>query len=199
MIPARQNRAVLAAILSLFVLTGHVHAADVAPPAMPYRVSADGVADALAKGGISIQRGQVEFLAPVKSSRPDPALEIERLQRTSRDSVLARVRCHEAGECLPFLVVLHLVRGQDPPGIAERAPATQGQLRTTGSPHRPNWTVKIGQTATLVMQGRDVRATTPVICLQNGRQGESIRVSSLDRKRIMVGEIVGPGLLRGAL
>jgi flagella basal body P-ring formation protein FlgA len=47
--------------------------------------------------------------------------------------------------------------------------------------------------------GKDFRATTPVICLENGRQGESIRVSSLDRKRIMVGEIVGPGLLRGDL
>jgi len=197
MILPRHNRVVLAALLSLFVVRGYVHAADVASPAMPYRVSADGVADAFAKRGISVQR--VEFLASVKSSRPDPALEIERCQRTSRDSVLARIRCHEAGVCLPFLVILHLAPGQDPQGIAEPAPTTQGQLRTTGSPHRPNWTVKIGQTATLVMQGRDVRATTPVICLQNGRQGETIRVTSLDRQRIWVGEIVGPGLLRGAL
>ena len=199
MVLPRHNRVVLAAILALLVVRGDVHAADVGPPAMPYRVSADGVADALAKRGISIQRGQVEFLAPVKSSRPDPALEIERLQRTSRDSVLARVRCREAGVCLPFLVVLHLAAGQDQQMIEERASATGGQFRTTSNPHRPNWTVKIGQTATLVMQGKDVRATTPVICLQNGRQGESIRVSSLDRQRIWVGEIVGPGLLRGAL
>jgi len=199
MILPRHNRVVLAALLSLFVVTGYVHAADVASPAMPYRVGAYGVADALAKRGISIQPGQVELLAPVKSSRSDPTLAIERLQRTSRDSVLARIRCHEASECLPFLVVLHLAGGQDLQAIAESVPATQSHSGTTSNLYRPNWTVKIGQTATLVLQGKDVRATTPVICLQNGRQGETIRVTSLDRQRIWVGEIVGPSLLRGAL
>jgi len=59
--------------------------------------------------------------------------------------------------------------------------------------------IRTGQRATIVLQGENLRATTSVICLQNGQRGESIRVSSLDRKRIMVGEIVGPGLLHGTL
>ena len=195
----RQNRAILAAILSLFAMIGSAGAVQPMSPETWYRVGADCVVDALAARGISVQRDQLEFLASVKSSRPDPGLEIERLQATSRDFVLARVRCREAGECLPFLVVLHLTARQYSRAILQPLPPAQGQLRTTGNPHRPNWMVKTGQTATLVMQGKDVRATTPVICLQNGRRGESIRVSSLDRKRIMVGEIVGSGLLRGAL
>ena len=199
MILKRQNRVVLAVILGLFAVMGSARAADIVSPAMPYRVGADRVAEALAARGISVQPGQLEFLASVKSSRPDPALEIEHLQATSRDSVLARVRCREAGVCLPFLVVLRLTTKQDPQTILERLPATKVQFLPAGNQHRPKWMVKTGQTATFVMQGKDVRATTPVICLQNGRQGESIRVSSLDRKRIMVGEIVAPGLLRGTL
>lgn len=199
MILERQNRVVLMAIMGLFVLMASACAANLVSPAMPYLVRADRVADTLAARGISVQPGQLEFLASVKSSRRYPELEIEHLQATGRGSVLARIRCREAGVCLPFLVVLHLTARQHPEAILERLPATKVQFLPAGNQHRPNWMVKTGQTATLVMQGKDVRATTPVICLQNGRRGESIRVSSLDRKRTMVGEIVGPGLLQGAL
>jgi flagella basal body P-ring formation protein FlgA len=41
--------------------------------------------------------------------------------------------------------------------------------------------------------------TLPVICLENGSQGERIRVSSTDRKFTYLGEIVAPGMLRTQL
>jgi hypothetical protein len=199
MILQRQISAVLAAILSLFAVTGHARSAQPVSPEVWFSIGADRVAAALAAREIPVQPGQVEFLASVRSKRPEPPLEIERLQTASRDSVLARIHCRNAGECLPFYVVLHLSGEQDAQAMIGRIHPTASPVRAASNPVRPQWVVRTGQTATIVLQGENLRATTPVICLQNGRQGESIRVSSLDRKRIMVGEIIGPGLLRGAL
>ena len=198
MILKGQNGAMVAAMLGIFAVMGCACAAQPVSPGMPDRVGADRVAAALAARGLSLQPEQVEFLASVKSSRPDPALQIERLQAAG-DSVLARIRCRDAGECLPFYVVLHLTGKQDMQAMLKLMPATGSPVPAATHPSRPQWVVRSGQRATFVLLGKELRATTPVICLENGRQGESIRVSSLDRKRIMVGEIVGPGLLRGAL
>jgi len=199
MIFQRQNSVVLAAILSVFAMMGRAGAAQPVSPEAWFSVDADRVAAALAARGIPVQPGQVEFLASVRSSRPEPALAIERLQRAGRDSMLARIRCRDAGQCVPFYVVLHLSGRQDAQAMVERMYPAASPAHAAVGVVRPNWVVRTGQRATLVLQGGNLRATTPVICLENGRQGESIRVSSLDRRRFMVGEIVGPGLLHGAL
>jgi len=199
MILQRQHNVVLAAILSLFAVMGRADAAQPVSAETWYHLGADQVAAALAARGIAVQPGQVEFLAAVRSRRPEPALEIERLQTAGRDSMLARIHCRTRGECLPFYVVLHFSGKPDVEAMIERTYPAASPVRAASNPVRPNWVVRTGQRATIVLQGENLRATTAVICLQNGRQGESIRVSSLDRQRIMVGEIVGPGLLRGTL
>lgn len=194
-----KNGAVVGVIVSLLAVLGHAGATKPAPGGMLYRVSESRVAAALASRDISVQPDQVEFLASVKSNHPEPELEIEHLQTAGRRALLARIRCREAGECLPFLVVVHFSNSQDAQAMLEGQHAGEVPPRRTGNPPRPVWIVRTGQQATFVLEGKDMRATTPVICLQNGRKGESIRVSSVDRKRIMVGEIVGPGLLHGTL
>lgn len=113
--------------------------------------------------------------------------------------MLARFHCRKPGECLPFYVVLHLSGTQDAQAMLARSLATAPPVSAVSHVVRPKWVVRSGQRATFVLQGKEMRATTLVICLQDGRQGESIRVSSLDRSRMMVGEVVGPGLLHGAL
>jgi len=188
---------ILAAILAVWALSAS--AAEPVSFETWYQIGADRVAAALAARGIPVKPGQVEFLASVRSRRAEPVLEIEGLQTASRDSMLARIHCRDAGECLPFYVVLHLSAAQDKQAIIERAYPAASPVHAASNPVRPQWVVRLGQRAILVLQGENLRATTSVICLQNGGKGESIRVSSLDRKRTMLGEIVGPGLLRGTL
>jgi len=199
MVFKRQNGVVLAAILSIFAAGEYAAAAQQASPPKPYSLGAEEVTTALATHDISLGIDQVEFLAQVKSSHPNSTLEVERLQAASRVSLLARMRCREAGECLPFYVVLHLSDKQEPQAMLERFPASPPVHTVPASTLRPIWVVRAGEKATFVLEGKNFRATAPVICLQSGRQGENIRVSSLDRKRVMVGEIVAPGLLHGAL
>ena len=162
-------------------------------------MGADAVTAALAARGLSVAPSQVEFLASVRSIRPNPALEIEHLQAAGQRSLLVRVRCRETADCLPFFVVVHLSDRQDVEAMLERMPATARLQPAASRPSRPNWMLRQGETAMFVLENKDLRASAPVICLQNGRQGDSIRVSSLDHKRIMIGEIVGPGLLRAYL
>jgi len=162
-------------------------------------VGADAVTAALAARGLSVAPSQVEFLASVRSIRPNPALEIEHLQAAGQRSLLVRVRCRETAECLPFFVVVHLSDKQELQAMLKQTPATASLLPAASKPSRPSWMVRQGETAMFVLENKDLRASAPVICLQNGRQGDSIRVSSLDHKRIMIGEIVGPGLLHAYL
>lgn len=195
----RQAEIVLAMVFSLFVAVGSARANQPVPPGSAHSVGSDTVAAALVARGISVQPSQVEFLAAVKSNHPQPALEIQHLQATTEHSLLARVRCREAGECLPFYVIVHLFDRQQSQVLEHLpTPVSPTQALRAAAP-RPDWVVRTGESATFVLEGKDFRATAPVICLQNGKQGETIRVSSLDHKRIMVGEIVGPGLLHGAL
>jgi len=188
---------VLAALLAMFAM--RAGAAEPVSIETWYRISADRVAAALAERGIAVQPHRVEFLISVRSRRPEPVLEIEHLQTAGHNSVLARLHCRDAGECLPFYVVLHLSGKQDVQAMIERSYPHATPARAVTAPARPHWVVRAGQRAVIVLQGENLRATTSVICLQNGQQGESIRVSSLDHQRTMVGEIVGPGLLRGTL
>jgi len=193
----RNTGAVGAVALSFLLVAGRVQAAQSA--GMTYRVNASQVVAAAAARGLSVLPDQVEFLSAVKSSQPEPALEIEHLQAANGKAMLARIRCHAAGECLPFLVVLHFSPSQNVQAMLVNQGAAEVQPRRTAKPQRAAWTIKSGQTAMFVFEGKSLRATIPVVCLQNGREGESIRVSSLDRKQILVGEIVGPGLLHRAL
>jgi len=195
----REIEAVLAAMLAIIVMAGTAHAARPESQETLHRVSAIGVAAALAAYGVAVRPDRVEFLAPVNSIHPEPALEIERLQAKSPDSALARIRCRDTRDCLPFYVMLHFADDRQALMLIEHVHPASNQVHTAPWAERPDWVLRRGQKAIFVLQGRNVRATTPVICLENGRQGQSIRVSSLDGKRFMVGEIVGPGLLHGVL
>lgn len=190
---------VLAVMMSVVIAGGRARASEPMPSRSAYSVGADAVTAALAARGLSVAPSQVEFLASVRSIRPNPALEIEHLQAAGQRSLLVRVRCRETADCLPFFVVVHLSDRQDVEAMLERMPATARLQPAASRPSRPNWMLRQGETAMFVLENKDLRASAPVICLQNGRQGDSIRVSSLDHKRIMIGEIVGPGLLRAYL
>jgi len=56
--------------------------------------------------------------------------------------------------------------------------------------------LRSGDPATMVFNNRFLHISMPVICLQSGRQGQTIRVASIDHRRFYKAEIMGPGLLK---
>jgi hypothetical protein len=59
--------------------------------------------------------------------------------------------------------------------------------------------VKIGSHATLVIDAQRLHIKLPVICLEQGAPGQTIRVTALDRKQTYKAEVIGSTLLKGTL
>ncbi len=152
------------------------------------------VVAALAVTHVTLQPSQVQFLAEASSKGPNAVLIVESVKPWKEGSTLVRMRCRKPGECVPFFVV---VNGTQP---EELETAVAGPGRTIAKPGKPREVlVRAGQKATMILESRKFRVATPIICLENGSEGQRIRVSSLDRKRISTAEVLQSGLLRGSL
>ena len=148
------------------------------------------VAEAITQAGMNVRADQVEILSAVGSAHSDARLDVVRIARLNKDSLKVRMRCETNSECLPFYVLLHGKTTEEISGLKrllEKAPAAPKATRPV---------VRGGESATLIVQTRDMQMTLPVICLQNGRLGERIKVASPDRKRTFNAEVVKAGLVR---
>jgi hypothetical protein len=153
-------------------------------------ISAAQVAKALEAAGWNVSTAQVKFLTQVRSEGTDPDLQVVQVSRWLKDSAKAKLRCRNRHVCLPFYVVVEGMKDTHSDGaeVAE----TQLTLDTVVRPPL----MRQGDTAKLMFADKALRITIPVICLQSGHRGQTIRVTSSDRRRFYKGEIIGPGLLR---
>jgi len=58
--------------------------------------------------------------------------------------------------------------------------------------------MRSGDHVSMVFADKALRISIPVICLQSGGRGQTIRVSSEDHKRFFKAEVIGPRMLRAA-
>ncbi len=106
-----------------------------------------------------------------------------------------RLECGEPGQCLPFLVYVH-VHNRDAGARAgscrpesESRPAPEAPLKSLANP-----TVRAGDRATAVFLSARLRISASVTCLERGREGEVIRVRGEDGQ-VFRARISGPALL----
>jgi flagella basal body P-ring formation protein FlgA len=59
--------------------------------------------------------------------------------------------------------------------------------------------VRAGSAVKLLIDGKNMRITVPVVCLQSGRQGQTIRVASSDRKRVYQAQVISQEFVRNTL
>jgi len=106
------------------------------------------------------------------------------------------VRCLPASDCVPFLV---RVQGQMP------ASSPVPDFRVTRLPAAPYSTprssknaatVKSGQKMTLLWEQSGIRMVVPVICLDAGAIGDSVRVRTKSGGRVLRAEVVNGAILR---
>jgi len=157
------------------------------------RVTEDDVVRCMMRGGYSVQVKQVSMPStiPAKIERPD--LELMKIEPASAAQSRVLLRCAVRSACIPFYAMVTGLASEKKVGGFVNESATSNN-RTAEPPF-----MKRGETATLELVSRQMLITLPVICLQNGRIGERIRVTSSDRKVSYVGEIVRKGLLRSSL
>jgi len=153
---------------------------------------------ALAVAHVPVRSASVEFLTPITLREPRATLKVERIEKAQGDSALARISCPAVGECVPFFVILHWSDAFERETALGPVRAQPSRLSAKPVPSKPIL-VRAGQSATLLLDNAKIHISTPIICLQNGSQGQQIRVSSLDHKRIALAEVIDSGVLRGTL
>jgi hypothetical protein len=145
--------------------------------------------------GVVVRSGQVSLLSNIPAHTEHPALEAVKIEPLSSSSSRVLFRCVDRSACLPFYAVVNgLVAG-------ERAAVESPRERGTSLPKAVGGPIvmKRGSRATLQIVAPEMLITISVVCLQNGRQGEKIKVSSTDQKNTYMAEIISPGLLRSGL
>jgi hypothetical protein len=97
------------------------------------------------------------------------------------------LRCARSGECVPFVV------------WSAAAEERASLLWDVARDQPQDWVVKRGETATLTWDQGGIRVVLPVMCLEAGKVGQSIRVRVENAGRTLRAEVVGAGVVRVSL
>jgi hypothetical protein len=159
-----------------------------------YAVTAELIAAAVSSNGVAISPGQVTLLTNVFASVADPELRVMSIGRAGDQRTIARLECAAADQCLPFFVALRTDGNTNAALLANPTPAPAAVKS------RPaEIVVRSGSTATLLLEGPHVQITLPVICMQNGAAGQTIRATSPDHLQSYVAQVGNDGILKGRL
>jgi Chaperone for flagella basal body P-ring formation len=182
------NNIVLAAVMFLAVMPVARSQTSVVRSA----ALAHSVADAMELTGTAVNPDQIEFLSGASHIKEGAEVRVLNVSNRTDGVLKVELRCQDNHECLPFYVLVH---GLDRVNLV--LPEKRAQPLTAAKV--PQNLIRGGDHATLILEGRDSRISMPVICLQSGARGQTIRVASTDRKQVFDAEIVATGMLKGNL
>ncbi|MGA7341571.1 MAG: flagella basal body P-ring formation protein FlgA [Terracidiphilus sp.] len=161
-----------------------------------FAITADEVAAALSNHGLQISPQQVVLLTGALASVAAPELQVKSVDRAGDQRAVARLECADSGQCLPFVVALHLSQSEN----TEPLPASSQRPARANAPNRrSSFAVRAGSHATLLLDGAHVHINLTVICLQNGAPGQIIRATDLNRSQVYTVQVAEDGVLEGRL
>ncbi|WP_160114975.1 flagella basal body P-ring formation protein FlgA [Bryocella elongata] len=162
----------------------------------------------LAEQGVAINGARIEMLSRVVSSSEQPALHVTSIlsldhTRPSRKDLAAgmvprfavRVACDSSRDCLPFYAVVSM-----PAGLKVTAtPVPKPQvIAKTQHVEAALPVVKAGSNATMIMNSGDAHIQMTVKCLEDGVEGQTIRVSNPLNHNTLEAQVVRSGLVKGS-
>lgn len=172
-------------------------AAPAAWAAEHYAITPELIAATMSQAGIQVSSDQVTLLADVVAATPAPVLKVSTVERLDNRRVLARLECETHEECLPFFVSLGAVQksnAQSPADAPDLLPAG-----LTPSKAAKSIVLRNGSPARLLLDGNHVHISIPVICLEAGAPGQTIRVRDRDHRMVFAAQVVNGELLKGRL
>lgn len=153
-------------------------------------VSREQIANALQSAGFDTTATQLQLLSTV-TSMAGARLRVAKVKTESAGTALAELNCEER-RCLPFYVLVH-----DTDFTKDEAIAA---LRVTrGCPAKEHPLLPRGKPVTLLIENANLRIVLPAISLEGGMQGQIIKVTSPDRKRVYRAEVVNNTTVRSTL
>ena len=163
-------------------------------PIPPERVAA-----AIVAAGVPVSAAQVRFLSQVSALGEHSGIEVMSMAKWSGNTWKVELRCTDRRACLPFYVLVDARKSAAFEAISAPGGRRTTAMRVLFGIARPQILMRNGDRATLMFENPTVRIMMPVICLQNGDLGQTIRVESTDHKQFFRAEIVKSGLLRVSL
>jgi hypothetical protein len=180
------------------LVLGAAAAAAAAPAPGHFAIMPTQIAAAISAAGMQIGSDQVMLLTDVVATTASPRLKVESIVPWGAGRMRARVDCAAREQCLPFYVAIRVV--QD---TSSRHPMTvldSPMTVASGAGIDPkSFVVRAGSAATLLLDGAHVHIRIAVVCLENGAPGQTIRVSSKDRRQTYTAKVVDEAVLRASL
>ncbi|HEY4011122.1 MAG TPA: flagella basal body P-ring formation protein FlgA [Acidobacteriaceae bacterium] len=176
-----------------------------------YLISPVLIADVLWRYGVKVTPNEVQLPVSLSAIDPIPHLEIVSMTRVTDDVVQLQWRCRDAGECLPFYVLLNLptvtatsliASARLKSGLAVRTPgqgAGPAQLHTPEVPEQAMAKVHPGSHVTLLLEDLQMRIQLPAVALDSGSPGADIRVATPDHRKIFRATVVDQSVVKGDL
>ena len=159
-----------------------------------YTISRDEIAAAVRDAGMPITAAQVTPLADVVSSVATPQLRVRSIEPTGGQQSLARLECVRSSDCLPFVVTIHTDRANG--SAANSAASAEPEVHAIAAAHP---VVRSGAAVVLYLDSGRVHISIPVICLDNGVVGQTVRATTTDRSKTYLAQVVDGSSLKGAL
>jgi len=190
----KRRTMLLLLIGALAAVSGYASPTGEKFPVDPRQISA-----LLSAVGVRTSPEQVHLLSAVHANRDNAALEIVSAEPWQRAGAQVLLRCQKRQECLPFYVLVSWPTPRAAETLLRQFTDAHTRAVAPVSPQRGPLLVHRGERATLVIRSEHMLVKLSVICLASGDAGKHVRVSSTDRKRTFEAEVVGRGLLKGAL
>jgi hypothetical protein len=156
-------------------------------------ITKEQVAAAMSGAGMKVSADQVMLLTDVVASTSTPALRVESMERWGTDRMRVRLDCAKREDCLPFYVAIHWSEA----GVASLAAPSAPPAHSKADPS--SYVVRAGASVVLMLEGDHIHIRIPVVCLENGAAGQTIRVSSKDHRLTYTAEVVDGNVLKGNL
>jgi len=163
------------------------------PASRQFAVTTTEIAQALNKAGVEVSPDHVSLLSEVLSTTPEPLLKVRSIEKSANLQLVARMECQNSQECVPFLVGVK----QEPEQSSALLSAANLRPAVAAYPAMSTFVLRTGVTATLQLDGEHIHITIPVICMENGAVGQSIRVTDRSRRVVYRANVVNGGLLKG--
>jgi hypothetical protein len=163
------------------------------PASAQHAITPQQIATALDSAGMSTTPEQVVLLTDVVATTTAPALKFESAELWGDRRIKVRLSCVRQEECLPFFVAVQGSRAQ--PATSDATSTSTIQAKPSSNPPA----IRAGGHATLLLEGDHIHIRLSVVCLESGAIGQTIRVTSLDRKLTYIAQVDGDRTLRGKL
>jgi len=155
-------------------------------------ITKEQVAAAMSGAGMKVSADQVTLLTDVVAATPTPALKVESMERWGTDRMRVRLDCAKREDCLPFYVAVRSMQG-----VAALPAQAAAPMPAKVDPN--SYVLRAGSSAILMLEGDHVHIRIPVVCLENGTPGQTIRVASKDHRLTYTAQVVDGTVLKGSL